>query len=92
MVKPQLLAYLRCLEDRSALEVASTTLLGSLNAAIAAGQVQNRGGRRVSAPLVEALVRADGKLVYPVEDGIPKMLADEAIDVPASCLAGNAGK
>ena len=45
-----------------------------------------------SYPLIYGtLVRADGKLVYPVEDGIPKMLADESIDVPASCLSANAG-
>lgn len=32
------------------------------------------------ATLVEALVTRDGRLVYPVRDGIPILLAEESID------------
>ena len=42
-----------------------------LNAAIAEGRVKNRDGTVLEAKLDEALVTDDGKLLYPVSDGIP---------------------
>jgi uncharacterized protein YbaR (Trm112 family) len=44
--------------------------------------VSNRGGVAVSDALVEALVREDGALLYPVRDDIPIMLVDESIPLP----------
>jgi uncharacterized protein YbaR (Trm112 family) len=36
----------------------------------------------VKEPLSDGLVRQDGKVLYPVRDGIPVMLADEGIPLP----------
>ena len=54
--------------------------LDRLNQAIAAGAVRNRGDAAVAHELREALVTRDGRLVYPIRDGIPILLEAEAID------------
>ena len=51
----------------------------ALNAAIAAGQVQNVAGTAVRATLSEGLITTDRKVIYRVDDGIPVMLPEEGI-------------
>ena len=55
--------------------------LARVNAAIAAGKLQNHEGSVVSRALDEALITDDGKRIYPVDDGIPVLLEDEAISM-----------
>ena len=31
--------------------------------------------------LVEALIREDGRILYPVDDGIPVMLVEESVEL-----------
>ena len=35
----------------------------------------------MSQPISEGLVREDGKILYPVDDGIPVMLIEESIEL-----------
>ena len=51
----------------------------SVNRAIAAGRVKNRGGRLVEQAIDGGLLRVDNTLFYPILDGIPLLLPDEAI-------------
>ncbi|MDG2524551.1 Trm112 family protein [Stenotrophomonas sp. HITSZ_GD] len=54
--------------------------LDALNRAIAAGNVRKADGEALAQPLREALVSRDRKQIFRVEDGIPVLLAEEAID------------
>ncbi len=81
MIDKELLDILVCPENHTPLAVADQELLDRLNKDIAAGTVKNRGGKAVETPLQGGLVRADGAFLYPIVDGIPVMLIDEAIPV-----------
>lgn len=83
MIDRKLLEILRCPVSREPVTVAPKDRLRELNAAIAAGELQHADGRKVEAPLEAALLTADGARAYPVRDGIPVMLADEAITLAA---------
>ena len=78
-VDADLVAILICPESKQPVAPATPAQLAALNAAIRAGNAYNRAGARVERELAEALVRQDGKLLYPVEDGIPVMLVEESI-------------
>ncbi len=79
MVDPELLSLLCCPETRQDLAPADPGLLSRLNQQVAVGALRNRAGRVVTVAIEEGLVRADGKVLYPVRQSIPVMLVDEAI-------------
>lgn len=68
MIPAALLALLRCPLTQQTLAMAPAELF--------AGRV-DRDGR----PLEAALVRADGAVLYPIREGIPVLLAEEAVAV-----------
>lgn len=77
----RLLAILCCPVTRKGLSVARPDLLKKVNSAIGSGKVLNREGSTLDSILKEALVTDDGKLLYPVKDGIPVLLESEGISL-----------
>jgi uncharacterized protein YbaR (Trm112 family) len=80
-VSPELLEILVCPESRQPVALATADVLGAVNARIRAGALRNRGGQPVEQELREGLVREDGRVLYPVDDGIPVMLVEESIEL-----------
>ena len=75
----KLLDLLVCPATRQPLAQLESRGLQALNAAIEAGGVRRGDGEPQSGALREALVTRDRKTVYRVDDGIPVLLAEEAI-------------
>ncbi len=80
-VNPALVALLRCPETLRPVRVVTPAELAGFNARIAGGTLAARSGKARSTPLENALLREDGRLLFPVESGIPIMLLEEALVV-----------
>lgn len=78
-INKELLDILVCPEARTPLFMADEELLDALNRGVTAGRLKNRAGESIEKPLDGGLVREDRQVVYPIFDGIPIMLVDEAI-------------
>jgi len=81
MLDPELLEILVCPEMKIPVRLADQPLLDRVNAEVDEGRLVTRGGSRVEARITAALVREDGRVLYPIQDGIPVMLIDEAISL-----------
>ena len=77
----RLLAILRCPVSHKELSLASGQTLKDVNAAIGEGRLSNRDGRVLDQALAEALITDDGKVLYPVADGIPVLLEGESVSM-----------
>lgn len=80
-MKQDFIALLVCPESRMPMRSAPDAIIDRLNAGIRNGQVRNRAGQHLKVLLTEALIRQDGVLVYPVENGIPNLLIDSSIEI-----------
>lgn len=77
----RLLTILRCPVSHKGLAVLKKDRLAQVNAAIEAGNIVTHDGSKLAEPLDEALVTDDGKVIYPVADGIPVLLEDQSISM-----------
>lgn len=76
---PTLLDIVCCPVTHQPLQLLPESKLALLNARIAAQAVKHRDDTVVDAPLEHALVTRDGRLAYPVRDGIPILLEPQGI-------------
>ncbi|HEX2612200.1 MAG TPA: Trm112 family protein [Fibrobacteria bacterium] len=81
MIDPKLLEILCCPETKQDVSLAPDSLVADLNARAEAGTLVNRGGQPVREKMDAGLLRADGKVLYPVREDIPVMLVEEAISL-----------
>jgi uncharacterized protein YbaR (Trm112 family) len=79
MIDPDLLKILCCPETHQEVRLAEPALIDKLNGQIAAGKLANRAGQPVKEAIEGGLIRADGKLLYPIRQNIPVLLVDEGI-------------
>ena len=75
----ELLKILCCPETRQPVHFLEGPAIDEINAMIALGTLKNRSGQAVQNPIDAGLLREDRKFLYPVKEGIPIMLVDEAI-------------
>jgi uncharacterized protein YbaR (Trm112 family) len=80
-VSPELLEILVCPETKQPVAEAPADLIARLNEQVRDKSLRNRAGEAVSDELEEGLLREDGKILYPVDDGIPVMLIEESIEI-----------
>lgn len=83
-ISPELLEILVCPETKQPIALAGDDVLARINSEIDAGRLRNRGGEQVGQRIREGLVREDGKVLYPIDDGIPVMLIEESIELSPS--------
>jgi len=81
MIDREMPTFLVCPVDRTPLSPASDQLVAQVNRAIVAGRVKNRAGQPVERPIDGGLLRTDKTFLYPILNGIPLLLADEAISL-----------
>jgi uncharacterized protein YbaR (Trm112 family) len=82
VISYDLLPLLCCPETRQPLAIAPVELVARLEALRAAEALKNRGGKAVTEPIGEGLLRADGAVFYPVSGGIPLLVLEEGVMVP----------
>jgi uncharacterized protein YbaR (Trm112 family) len=68
---------------REPVRLASEAEVAALKAAIAAGRGRRRGGGEAPGAIEGAFLSDGGKRAYPIVDGLPYMLVDEAIELDA---------
>lgn len=78
-VDGKLLEILCCPVSRRPLTRLEASRLDRLNQEIEAGSALFVSGESVADALEEALVTEDGKVIYPVADGIPLLLEEKGI-------------
>jgi uncharacterized protein YbaR (Trm112 family) len=74
-----LLDILCCPVTHAPLELMSDSALARLNARIAERKIKTCGDEPVTETWHEALMSRDGRVAYPVRDGIPVLLEDYGI-------------
>lgn len=80
-----LMGLVRCPNSKTELMLASPSVLIFLKEQLERGELCTKLGRTISVVPTQGLVSADRGWFYPMIDGIPCLLPDEAILLPPGC-------
>jgi len=78
-IDPELLAILVCPETHQSLALAAEAEVARVNERIASGAQRTVAGAEVLEPVDGGLVREDGRVLYPIRQGIPVLLVEEGL-------------
>ncbi len=76
-----LLDIVCCPATRQPMVSMSSATLATLNSLVREQKIRDRDDALVTEELQEALVTDDGKIAYPIVDGIPVLLAERGISL-----------
>lgn len=80
-LEPEFLALLRAPVSLLPLRLASPAELEALNQKIRVGGMRTRGGSEIATTIDAGLVCEGEAVLFPIVDGIPILLRDEAIPI-----------
>jgi uncharacterized protein YbaR (Trm112 family) len=74
-----LLELICCPQTHQTLTTLTPDKLAEVNRSISLGEISTVNGIVVRTPLPAALVREDGRVIYPISNGIPLLVPEEGI-------------
>lgn len=78
-ISEELLGILCCPETHQGLQLMNEDSIEKLNQLQLSGKLVHRNGKAVEYTLTGGLIREDGRYFYPIREGFPVMLVEEAI-------------
>lgn len=79
------LSLLRCPRTCGELRLAGAEELAGYNEGVGEGRLSNAAGRKLTQAMEDALVSECGGWLYPVHEGIPVLLVEEAVALADTC-------
>jgi uncharacterized protein YbaR (Trm112 family) len=80
-ISQKLLDLIACPETHLPLTPATVDIIALLNKKIDTCELKDRSSNLVTMPIEGGFVRSDGKVLYPVWQGIPVLLIEKAIEL-----------
>ena len=83
-IDAEILAIICCPDTHQDLTLINSNQLAFLNSLKSESKLQHRNGDLVNYDLSGGLMRSDQEVIYPIREGIPVLLSEEAILVDAA--------
>ncbi|MEM9587942.1 MAG: Trm112 family protein [Planctomycetota bacterium] len=81
MIEPELIDLMQCPLSKGKLTLAPAEMVAKINDLIDSGDARDHLDQSVTDPIEGGLLSEEASLVYPIREGIPTLIVDEAIRV-----------